>query len=169
VRYFAFLRGINVTGRNMIRMADLKELCTSSLGFADVQTLLQSGNVVFSAKRKPSEAAIAEAIRASFGLSIKVMVRNEPELRAVVENNPFTPIRNPGHLLVVFLDREAAPGAVWPGPEKIHVAGREVYVDYVNGVGQSKLNLERLLGRAGTGRNWNTVTKLLALSTTPSS
>lgn len=164
--YFAFLRAINVVGRNMLRMSDLQALCTS-LGFANVRTLLQSGNVAFEAKRRPSEAKIAQAIRESAGLDIKVMLRDEAELRAVVARNPFLPVRNPSQLLVFFLEREASGPIVYPGPETFHVAGRELYVDYVNGAGRSKLTtalIERCVGCAGTARNWNTVTKLLALT-----
>ena len=168
MRYFAFLRAINVGGRNLLRMSDLKALCTS-LGFENVQTLLQSGNVAFEAKRKPSAAQIAEAIP---GLDVKVMLRTEAELRNVVANNPFTPVRNPGLLHVLFLERpapadaEAKLRATYAGPERFHVAGREAYIDYVNGAGTSKLTnafLERILGCAATARNWNTVTKLLDL------
>jgi uncharacterized protein (DUF1697 family) len=165
MRYFAFLRAINVTGRNVLRMDDLRELCTS-IGFANVRTLLASGNVVFEAKRKPTEKQIAEAIREAAGLDIKVMLRNEAELRSAVERNPFNPVRDPARLLVFFLDRAPAGRIVYSGPETFHVDGREVYVDYVNGVGTSKLTsnlIERSLGVSGTARNWNTVTKLLAL------
>ena len=100
-------------------------------------------------------------------------LRTENELRAVVASNPFETIRNPGQLLVIFLDKattaEAAAKlrAIYKGPEIIHVNGREMYVDYVNGAGRSKLTnalIERTLGVAGTARNWNTVTRLLELS-----
>jgi uncharacterized protein (DUF1697 family) len=156
---------VNLGGHNMVRMSDLKELCTS-LGFDEVQTLLASGNVAFSAKRKPSEATIAEAIRATCGPSVRVMLRSGPELRSVVERNPFHPIRNPSHLIVFFLEREPAGQIAYAGPEIFHVDGCELYVDYANGQGRSKLTsnlIERSLGVAGTGRNWNTINKLLAL------
>lgn len=164
MRYFAFLRAVNVGGRTLL-MKDLKELC-ASLGFDGVRTLLQSGNVAFDAKRKPSETQIAEAIRASSGLETKVMIRSEDEFRRVIANNPFTPIRNPSLLLVVFLEAEPKGALTYSGPEKFQVVGRELYVDYVNGVGRSKLTItriERSLGVAGTARNWNTVTKMLEL------
>lgn len=166
MKYFAFLRAVNVTGRNIVRMEELRTLCTS-LGYANVRTLLQSGNVVFESKRKPSETQIAEAIREASGLNIKVMLRNEAELRSVVERNPFTPVREPSHLLVVFLAAEPTGKLTYGGPEAYHVDGRELYVDYVNGVANSKLTnalIERQLGVAGTARNWNTVTKLLELA-----
>ena len=165
MNYFAFLRGINVGGHNMLRMADLRTLCTS-LGYADVRTVLQSGNVIFRAKR-----ATAKQLEEATG--VRVILRTENELRAVVADNPFETIRNPSHLLVIFLDKaptaEAAAKlrAIYKGPEIIHVNGREMYVDYVNGAGRSKLThglIERTLGVAGTARNWNTVNRLLALS-----
>jgi uncharacterized protein (DUF1697 family) len=165
VNYFAFLRGINVGGRNLVRMSDLRALCTS-LGYEDVRTLLQSGNVVFRA-RKATPKAMETA------LGVRVILRTEAELRAVVANNPFETIRNPGHLHVIFLDRAATAEAAaklranYKGPEIFHVKGREMYVDYVNGAGRSKLThglIERTLGVAGTARNWNTVTRLLALT-----
>jgi len=171
VKYFAFLRAVNVVGRNVVRMDDLKTLCTD-LGYRDVRTLLNSGNVVFNAKRATPKQ-IEEAIRKHSKLDIKVMLRTEDELRDVVARNPFATIRNPSHLLVFVLDREPAAGAVtalrekYQGPEVFHAAGRELYVDYVEGVGRSKLTsnlIERTLGVAGTGRNWNTVTRLLTFS-----
>ncbi len=170
MNYFAFLRGINVGGHNMLRMADLRTLCTS-LGYADVRTVLQSGNVIFRAKR-----ATAKQLEEATG--VRVILRTENELRAVVADNPFETIRNPSLLLVIFLDKPASPDAaarlraIYKGPEIFHVNGREmyvdyVYVDYVNGAGRSKLTnalIERTLGVAGTARNWNTVTRLLELS-----
>ncbi len=161
--YVAFLRGVNVGGRNLVRMADLKVLCTS-LGYEDVRTFLQSGNVVFRAnKATPKEMEEA--------LGVRVILRTEAELRKVVANNPFDPVRNPGHLLVVFLDKNASADKLreayaGKGPEIIRGGGRELYIDYVNGAGKSKLThglIERTLGVAGTARNWNTVTRLLAL------
>jgi uncharacterized protein (DUF1697 family) len=146
-------------------MSDLRTLCTS-LGYEDVRTLLQSGNVVFRA-RKATPKAMEEA------LGVRVILRTEAELRAVVANNPFEPIRNPGQLLVIFFDQAATAEAAaklranYKGPEIFHVKGREMYVDYVNGAGRSKLThglIERTLGVAGTARNWNTVTRLLALT-----
>jgi len=162
--YFAFLRGINVTGNNMMRMADLKALCTS-LGFRDVQTVLQSGNVLFRARR-----ATAKQIEDAVG--VRVMLRTEAELREVVANNPFEPVRNPSQLLVAFLERDAPADAearlrnAYKGPDAFHVGRRELYCDYLEGLGKSKLThtlLERTLGMAATMRNWNTVTRLLSL------
>ncbi len=142
-------------------MSDLQALCTS-LGYEDARTFLNSGNVMFRAK-KATPKALEEA------LGVRVILRTEAELRKVVANNPFETIRNPSLLVVVFLDKKASPDllrARYQGPEIIRGGeGRELYIDYVNGQGRSKLThslIERTLGVAATVRNWNTVTRLLA-------
>ncbi|HEV2721279.1 MAG TPA: DUF1697 domain-containing protein [Thermoanaerobaculia bacterium] len=162
--YFAFLRGINVVGRNRVRMSDLRALCTD-LGYEDVRTLLNSGNVVFRAK-KATPKELSDALG-----GVKVILRTEAELRKVVANNPFDPVRHPSYLLVMFLDKSASADTLRDaygdrGPEIIRGGGREIYIDYVNGVGKSKLShgyIERVLGVTATGRNWNTVTRLLTV------
>jgi len=164
--YVAFLRGINVVGRNVVRMSELRDLCTS-LGWEDVRTLLNSGNVVFRAQ-KATPKALEEALG-----GVRVILRTEGELRKVAENNPFDPIRNPSYLHVAFCDKKVSADLLRDaygdkGPEVIRGGGgRELYIDYVNGVGRSKLThalIERTLGAAATLRNWNTVTKLLKLT-----
>jgi uncharacterized protein (DUF1697 family) len=163
--YFAFLRGINVVGRNVVRMSELRDLCTS-LGWANVRTLLNSGNVIFRAQ-KATPKALEDA------LGVRVILRTEAELRKVVKNNPFDPVRNPSYLHVAFVDKKVSADTLRDaygdkGPEVIRGGpGRELYIDYVNGVGRSKLShgfIERTLGATATLRNWNTVTKLLALT-----
>jgi uncharacterized protein (DUF1697 family) len=143
-------------------MSELRELCTS-LGWEDVRTLLNSGNVIFrAAKATPKELEDA--------LGVRVILRTEGELRKVVKNNPFETVRDPSRLLVLFLDKKASDAKlheIYKGPEVFRGNGKELYVDYVNGVGQSKLShylIERTLGVTATARNWNTVTKLLAMA-----
>jgi len=145
-------------------MSELRELCTG-LGYEDVRTLLNSGNVMFRAK-KATPKELEEALG-----GVRVILRTEAELRKVIANNPFETIREPGHLLVVFLDKKASPDTLrarYKGPEIIRGGdARELYIDYVNGVGRSKLThylIERTLGVTATARNWNTVTRLAALS-----
>ena len=144
-------------------MSDLRALCTS-LGYEDVQTLLNSGNVMFRAKK-----ATPKELEAALG--VRVILRTEAELRKVIANNPFETIRNPSLLVVVFLDKKASPDKLrerYQGPEIIRGGeGRELYIDFVNGQGKSKLThylIERTLGVTATVRNWNTVTRLAALS-----
>jgi len=164
--YFAFLRGINVVGRNVVRMSELRELCTS-LGWEDVRTLLNSGNVIFRAK-KATAKELEEALA-----GVRVILRTGAELRKVVKNNPFDPVRNPSYLHVAFFDKKVSADTLRDaygdkGPEVIRGgAGRELYIDYVNGVGRSKLShgfIERALGATATLRNWNTVTKLVGMA-----
>jgi len=147
-------------------MSELRELCTS-LGWEDVRTLLNSGNVIFRA-RKAAPKELEDALS-----GVRVILRTEAELRKVVKNNPFDPIRNPSYLHVAFFDKKVSADTLRDaygdkGPEVIRGgAGRELYIDYVDGVGRSKLThglIERTLGATATLRNWNTVTKLLAMA-----
>lgn len=177
--FVALLRGINVGGNKQVKMAALKALCEAA-GYADVRTLLQSGNVVLSAKDgKPAAVAatLARAIEAHFGFSVDVVVRTPVEMAAIVEGNPFADAaaNDPSHLVVMFLDRDPGEEAVarvaagHAGPETIAAGDRAVYIHYPDGIGRSKLTnveLEKRLGAVGTGRNWNTVTKLLAMTET---
>jgi uncharacterized protein (DUF1697 family) len=164
-RYIGLLRGINVTGNNMLKMDALRSMC-ESIGLRDVQTYLQSGNVVFSARR-----ADAAAIRKAIGMNVAVILRTADELRDVIARNPL-PTDEPSKLLVTFYDRELPPEAhetilraAANGPEQVHVSGREVYALFPNGMGGTKL-LAALSHKkiGGTGRNWRTVTKLLELA-----
>jgi uncharacterized protein (DUF1697 family) len=174
-RFAVFLRGINVGGNKKIGMADLRALL-ADLGYTEVATLLQSGNAVLTAAEK-SPAKLARAIEAGiserFGMSVACFVRTPTELDAVIKADPFVGVAdNPSKYLVIFLD--AAPRAdlaerVDPAgflPEEYRVGEREIYMWLPNGQGESKLS-EVMLGRksgiTGTGRNWNTVTKVAAL------
>jgi uncharacterized protein (DUF1697 family) len=177
--YVSLLRGINVGGNKLIKMDRLKALY-ETLGFASVQTLLNSGNVVFAAKEKDRgkfAGRIEDAIDTEFGFRPAVMLRDAPALARIVAKNPY-PDRaknDPSRLAVMFLATkpdEAAPKRLadaYDGPEDIRVAGEEAYLYYPNGFGRSKLTnvfLEKQLGVTGTARNWNTVAKLLALTET---
>jgi uncharacterized protein (DUF1697 family) len=174
--HVAFLRAVNVGGRASLAMADLRRL-GESLGFTNVKTLLQSGNLVFQAKDKTT-AALESALEAALkkhGIETDFMVRRADELDAVIAANPFTKEANsdPGHLVAIFL--KDAPGAkaiaalqaAVKGREIIRHKGRELYIVYPDGIGRSKLTnkfIESRLDTRGTGRNWNTVTKLAALA-----
>ena len=175
-RSVALVRGINVGGK-MLRMDLLRSIC-EQIGLRDVQTVLQSGNVVFRGARAGArlEKDLEEAIRRGAGLDVRVMVRSAGELARVVEGNPFPEQAQdePNRLIVVFLEKEPAADAVaalrsaYRGPEPMHLEGRELYIVYGEGMGRSKLTpalYERKLGVAGTARNWNTVRKLVELTT----
>jgi uncharacterized protein (DUF1697 family) len=171
------LRAVNVGGSGVIRMADLKALC-EALGFRDVTTLLQSGNVVFEAPRLAAAAVekkLAAALQEKFGLATAVMARTAADLAAIVAANPFAreAAGEPGKVVVLFLagtpdsGAKARLAALKVGRERTALVGRELFVHYADGIGRSKLTnavIEKALGGVpATGRNWNTVLKLQAL------
>ncbi len=174
--HIALLRGINVGGRNMVAMSDLRTLL-ADLGFAGVTSLLQSGNLVFRSDRRAGaelERFLEEKTAERLGVAADYVVRSAAELGKIAARNPFPKEaeNDPGHLVVVFL--KAAPTArsvdalraAIKGPEVVRRDGKQVYVVYPAGMGRSKLTgtlIERKLGLRGTARNWNTVLKLAAL------
>jgi uncharacterized protein (DUF1697 family) len=174
----SLFRAVNVGGYNRMPMQALRAVY-DSLGLLGVQTYVQSGNVVCRTPGKDIRglaARIADAVEAAFGFRPAVVLRTVPELRAVVEGNPFAGRKDvaPNRLLVSFLDGEPGPEA--PGrmkefdgyEEELRLAGRELYIHYPDGAGRSKLTaarLDRALGGVtGTARNWNTVLRLLELA-----
>ncbi|MFC7326867.1 DUF1697 domain-containing protein [Marinactinospora rubrisoli] len=172
-RYVALLRGINVGGNRKVRMADLRALL-SGLGHTEVATLLQSGNAVFTAPERPAAAIGADIearIAAELGLTVTVMVRTAADLRRVVEGLPFE-VRDPAKCAVSFLnmpvdrDRLAAVDHAAFAPEELVPGERELYMYFPDGLGRAKMPavLGRHLAAPGTVRNWNTVTRLLALA-----
>lgn len=174
--YVALLRGINVGGKNKVPMATLRELI-SGMGGTDVRTLLQSGNAVFGhGVRDPAQLAadLERAIAGELGLTISCMVRSTADLRRVTAANPFSMDAVDGsRFLVVFLsgpapaDRLAAIDAAAYAPDAFAAGEREIYLNLPDGIRDSKLAAlltGRTLGVTATARNWNTVTKLLALA-----
>jgi uncharacterized protein (DUF1697 family) len=170
------LRGINVGGKNKIKMPELQALF-ERLGHAGVTTYIQSGNVVFTTASKSAPAlasAIVGRIATDFGLDVGVVLRTKAELGKVIAANPFvTPRADLAKLHVTFLgdapDRalvRALDGHTSP-PDEFAVAGREVFLQCPGGYGNTKLNnsfWERKLKTPATTRNWNTVTKLFELA-----
>ncbi len=175
--FVSFLRGINVGGNKTIPMGALKALY-EGLGFESVKTHLNSGNVIFTAKERSTaklSATIEAAIERDFGFPPAVILRDAAALGRIVETNPFPAMAkdDPSHLVVMLLagkpDKDAAKriADAYQGVEEVWIAGEEAYVTYPNGIGKSKLTntlLEKHLRVAGTARNWNTVTKLLAMA-----
>jgi uncharacterized protein (DUF1697 family) len=172
--YVALLRGINVGGKTL-PMAGLRTSLTD-MGFEDVVTYIQSGNVVFDSGSRAAElrTAIEKRINDDFGLAVTVILRTPPGLDQVVAHNPFGADEpNLARLHVMFLEAEPASGAVSriepdrsPG-DRFQLNGRELYLHLPDGAGRSKMTLdylERRLGVRGTMRNWNTLLKLLALA-----
>ncbi|MEU6739970.1 DUF1697 domain-containing protein [Streptosporangium sandarakinum] len=173
MRYVALLRGINVNPATTVAMSDLRALL-EGLGHTGVRTHLRSGNALFTpAEKRPERvaAAIERRITAELGMSVAVMVRTAAELRAVVEENPLQ-VRDPARFGVFFLaeapDRKvlAALDPAEYAPEEMAVGRRELYVYFPDGLRRPKLPplLEKRSNTQATMRNWNTVTKLLALA-----
>ena len=173
--YIALLRGINLGPRNKIAMGDLRELLRS-LGHEHVQTLILSGNAIFTSRRRSApalEGEIEAAIRERFGLGIRVLIRTADELAEVVAANPFAPALDGGGLFALFLERDPDPervAAIDPvavEPDVFRLGDRVVYVSLPGGFQGSKafgLLTDKRLGVATTNRNWNTVTKLIELA-----
>jgi uncharacterized protein (DUF1697 family) len=173
-RYVALLRGINVGRHKRMPMADLRDLL-SGLGYTDVKTLLQSGNAVFSAPaRSPGtvERAIEKAVVDRFGFDVRVLVRTRDEIEAAVAANPL-PVPDGSRFLVSFLDKDPAGSRVRQldpaefEPERFAIGAKVLYIWCARGFMDSKLLPElsdERLGVVATARNWNTVTKLLAMA-----
>jgi len=170
--HVALLRGINVGANKRIAMADLRLLMTS-LGHRDVSTLLQSGNVVFSAPGGDDMALAGQleaALAVRFGFQVSVLVRTRDEIAAAIAGNPIPEaLGDPAHYLVTFLSATPAPeriAALDPAaylPDRFGFGDRLLYAWYRNGVLRSRLskvNWDRVLGVTTTARNWNTVSKL---------
>ncbi len=154
-------------------MADLRALL-ERLGMHDVRSVLQTGNLVFSATEGAGgelEGVLERAALDRLALRTDVLVRDVAEWNTVIGSNPF-PVeaeRDPSHLVVVFLKSAPAKGAIEilrqavKGREIVHGADRHLYVTYPDGIGDSRLTgtlIEAKLGVRGTARNWNTVRKL---------
>jgi uncharacterized protein (DUF1697 family) len=173
-RYIGLLRGVNLGGHNMVAMGDLRALL-SRMGFEDVQTLLQSGNVVFGAAKK-SPAALERELEAALAKTLKLEidfhVRTADEWQAVIDANPFTAEAkaDPARLLLTCYKAPLDPAkvkaaqAAITGRERLRADGRHLYMTFPDGQGNSKaaVVVGKMLGR-GTGRNWNTVLKLATL------
>jgi uncharacterized protein (DUF1697 family) len=172
-RYVALLRGINVGRARQVDMPRLREVLTAR-GHEEVRTHLRSGNVVLGSRLTEADLAadVRTAIEAEFGFDVPVVVRTGSELAAVVAGDPFATVAtDPARYLVTFLPEPPAPAHVDALPPadagEYLVRGRELYLWLPDGIANTPLaswKWDRLLGVAGTGRNWNTVTKLAELA-----
>jgi uncharacterized protein (DUF1697 family) len=175
-RYVALLRSVNVAGHGRIAMGELRA-SFDPLGYADVTTYIQTGNVLFSTGSR-SETGIAAAVEQrlaeDFGDSPAVLVRSVTDLVRIGGASPYAkagadPARHHVTFLATRPSKAALDGLVLPasGRDELVVDGREVYVHTPDGYAQTKYTgsfLERRLGVVSTTRNWNTVTKLCELT-----
>jgi len=174
-RQIALLRGINLGSRRRVAMGDLRDLLTD-LGYNDVRTLLQSGNVVLTSKRsgKALERELERELSSRFGFEVAVLVRTRAELADVIERNPLAAVAtDPKRYQVTFLSDESDRKRLGElagldvAPEQFVISGREIYAWHPDGMQRSRLAAalnDSRLGVVGSARNWNTVTKLLALA-----
>lgn len=175
--YIALLRGVNVSGKNKIKMVELKQLFIN-LGFCNVVTYIQSGNVIFSSEETNNskiEKQLITAIKTNFGHSIKILVLKKNELAMAFKSNPFL---NKSYIdfkkmCATFLDNipnkegKAKVFALANSEEEVIFKENIIYLYCPKGFGSSKLsnnNIEAKLKVSATSRNWNTVTKLVELS-----
>lgn len=173
--YIALLRGINVSGQKIIKMADLK-LLFEAQGFQNVQTYIQSGNVVFSSVEKnisKLESNISSSIKKKFDFNVAVMVITPAKIEYVLDKNPFVKMKKDiERLYVTFLSESPLKeniiklNAIDFSPEEYFLDGRYIFLYVPNGYGKAKLNnnlFENKLKVSGTTRNWKTMSKLLEI------
>lgn len=173
--YIALLRGINVSGQKSIKMDVLKERC-KSLGFQNVQTYIQSGNIVFQTENLGAEnlaQLMSEEIKTHFGFDVPTIVLTVNELKEIVENNPYTADKDNSFLHITFLsslvesiDLESIRQKQLEGEEFI-LNKKTIYLYCPHGYGKTKLTntfFENKLKVSTTTRNWKTVNTLLEMA-----
>jgi len=169
--YVALLRGVNVGGNNTLLMADLRAHF-ESLGLSDVRTFIQSGNVLFNSADDVRADTLEAAIAKRFNIETPVIVRTARQFATAARRRPF-PEADTTRLHVGFLRRDPTADKVAAleldqfAPDQAVVIGSEVYLSLPSGMARNKLPtyVDRRLGSSMTIRNWNTVTKLLAMIT----
>jgi uncharacterized protein (DUF1697 family) len=169
-QFIILLRGINVGGHNKLPMTDLREIL-EGLGYESVKTYIQSGNVVLFAAAPPDNAAITAAIEKRCGFAPRVFTISAERFRAIADANPYEEeVVDPKHLHISFLSGPAAADVdamqACKGPtEEFTLTSDALYLHAPDGIGRSKFAAaaEKLLGVEATGRNLNTVRKLLGM------
>ncbi len=163
-KYIVLLRGVNVGGKNLLPMNELKELLEES-GFKGVSTYIQSGNIVLMSSQNP-EVKVKALIQSKFGFSAQVLAISEKNFDLSINANPYA--ENEGKTVhFYFCERIPAPDyskldAKISESERYTVIGKVLYLHAPDGIGRSKLvgSIESCLGVSATGRNLNTINKL---------
>ena len=176
-KFVALLRGINVSGQKNINMSDLK-LLFEEIGFRNVETYIQSGNVIFSSKDLSTnklETKISSGIKKRFGFDVQVFILTPEEIESTLKNNPFIKKKKEiERLYVTFLSEFPLKENVQKlnstdySPEEYKIDGKQIYLFFPDGYGKAKLNnnlFEHKLKLNGTTRNWKTVKTLFELIT----
>lgn len=173
-RYVALFGSINVGG-NRLTMADLR-FAFEREGLEGLETVVASGNLLFEHDDRPLdglEDLFAHVMADRFDMDVFVAVRDLAAVTQAVEGNPFTGIGADAQVHTLFLGQEPDRAAfdklvadhAARGPERIAIGPRSLYIDYVEGVGQSRLTnafIERRLGCRGTARNVRSLARILA-------
>jgi uncharacterized protein (DUF1697 family) len=172
-KYIIFLRAVNVSGKNIIKMAELKEKLISA-GFQQVRTYIQSGNICLVSKSNVEQVLnqVKSLIKKEFGHDIDVFVLTENEIQEALDINPFSKELPPNKVFVTFMDRNPEKILIEDfkslklQPEEFHVTEKLFYFYLPDGMANSKLNnnfIEKKLKVKSTGRNLNTINKILNL------
>ena len=173
--YISILRGINVSGKKIIKMDDLRSLY-SELGFEDVVSYIQSGNVIFRAANQSPDilaAKIRKSIADKYSFDVPVIVMDNDELNSILEHNPLTNEFESDKLHITILDREPSPESITAlnGTEfttdRIICLSKAVYLYCPNGYGNTKFNnnfIEKKLKVSATTRNLSTLNELIRLA-----
>lgn len=164
--FIALIRAVNVGGTGKLAMADLRALC-AAIGFEDVRTYIQSGNVVFrtDAAAEGAREELERRVSDRLGKPAGVILRDAEAMRAALARNPF-PSAVPNRIAVLFLDEAPPPDlrqtAKGQADEEIAAGELEVYIHYPSGMGRSRLRLPVM--ERGTARNLNTVGRLVEMA-----
>ena len=176
MKHLALLRGINVSGHNMIKMEALKA-ALESIGFTNVVTYIQSGNVFVETEEESSFGVsfkIKQEIFKTFGHEVPVIVIGKNDLELCFKNNPFLKQKDVDtkKLYVAFISKELSSSAINElkisqfKPDEAVIDGNRIFIKYDIGAGKTRLDqkyIEKKLNVTATIRNWNTVTKLLEM------
>jgi uncharacterized protein (DUF1697 family) len=177
ITYIAFLRGINVGGHKKIKMADLR-LLLEGLGYKEVMTYIQSGNVIFNSleeDREKLENQISETIKDHYGIEVPVLVKTRTEINKILGSNPYNDPEDLASNKIYFVLLQEIPqkedievtSAIIFENEKFIITPECVFIRYDLGAGKAKCGInffESKLKIAATSRNYRTMTKLLELS-----
>ncbi len=164
--FIGLLRAVNVGGTGKLPMTELKAMCEDA-GFAKVRTYIASGNVVFESRKSETQvkAALEKSLAAYAGKPVGAMIRTAAEMTEVLRRNPF-PNAKPNRVVAIFLDQPPAEDALQNVTnrtvEEIEIGVREIYVHYGDGMADSRLSIAA--AKTGTGRNMNTVAKLVEMA-----
>lgn len=176
--YISFLRAVNMTGHNSIKMTDLASLF-NNLGFKDAETFIQSGNVIFSSTEdlviSDASVKIEKAILEKFNFTIPVMLRTVSDIKDIFTYNPFLNRDkfDPSKMAVIFLyeepseDQQLKVKDIEYPPDQFQIIQKEIFIYCPNGFGKTKLYtnfFEKKMGVTGTARNWKTISTILNIA-----